>query len=178
MIVKLTKNLGNTVFMLQSVMIHGVSFLSWDMFKNYNNVYGEVFYRKLDCKRDEAFYKRFEDFIEQVQGNEYGLTVKQFILPKYKRAQSIQIDLEERQFFCSELIVKCYKELQVIKADESRASNTYTPQDLSCVCKNQLVLNNECQLMDDKLILFRKADRKIMQEKMKHKKRSSILHTN
>ena len=79
MIVKLKKYLGHQLFILESVMVKGVGFTSWENFKRYNNIYDEVFYRKLNCKRDPAFYKRFDDFIELVQGNAYNINIKQFL---------------------------------------------------------------------------------------------------
>lgn len=174
MIVKLKRTMGNSIFMLESVMVRGVSFASWDMFKKNNDIYEEVYYRKLNCKRDEEFYQKFEDFIEQVQGNEYGLQISKFIFSNnMKRSQSIiGQDLEKRQFFCSELIVKCYKELGIMKPID-RASSTFAPSDLTITAKDPLIMNNGYELMDDQLILIKKGDRKAIESKKK--KRTSIL---
>ena len=129
MVVKLKKTMGNSVFMLESVMVRGVAFTSWEMFKKTNEVYEEVYYRKLNCKRDPEFYKKFDDFIEQVQGNSYKLDVSKFLFKnKYSRSNSMNnTELEKRQFFCSELIVKCYKDLGILDPSCQQSSSTFTP---------------------------------------------------
>lgn len=139
MIVKLKKYLGFQIFLLECVMVRGVCFTSWTNFKEFNNIYPEVFFRKLKCKRDKQFYKNFDDFIEKVQGNSYQLNLSKVLFNKNKG--SIAIDLEHRTFFCSELIVKCYKEIGLIDADKTKASYKYTPQDLSALSKDPLVMS-------------------------------------
>lgn len=155
MIIKLNKGqAGNSnLFMLESVMVRGVSFTSWEMFKGYNDIYDEVFYRKLNCVRDKTFYDNFDNYIEQVQGNDYELNIKNLIFKdRSKRMKSVNIDLENRNFFCSELIVKCYKEMGMLETE--RASTTFTPQDLSISAKDPFVLTKDYELLDDQLILF------------------------
>ena len=56
-------------------------------------------------------------------------------------------NLKNRQFFCSELITKCYKELNLLKTD--RASVTHTPQDLSATAKNPFKLEGTNYLCND-----------------------------
>lgn len=93
MIVKLKKYMGHQIFILESVLVRGVCFTSWDNFKEYNNVYDEVFYRKLNCKRDAEFYKNFDEFIDQVQGNAYSINLSNFLF-RSKDKGSIKVDLE------------------------------------------------------------------------------------
>lgn len=152
MIVKLQKYLGHKIFLLECVMVRGVCFTSWDSFKEFNNIYHEVFFRKLKCNRDKQFYRKFDEFIEKVQGNSYQLKLSKVLFNKNKG--SMAVDLEQRTFFCSELIVKCYKELGLIAGDKTRASYKYTPQDLSCVSKEPLELTEGNELLDDHLVLI------------------------
>jgi hypothetical protein len=55
--------------------------------------------------------------------------------------------LEKRDFFCSELIVKCYKEMGILKTNKS--SSTFTPQDLSITAKNPIKLEPGYELKED-----------------------------
>lgn len=54
------------VFFLESVADRGVSFVKWDEFVRVNNIYSEIFVRKLHCTRDDAFYDNLESFLDQV----------------------------------------------------------------------------------------------------------------
>ena len=47
---------GQDIFFLESVMVRGVCFTSWANFKQNNKMYDEILYRRLECKRDDAFY--------------------------------------------------------------------------------------------------------------------------
>ena len=64
MIVKLKVSREKQIFILESVMQRGVSFTSWKNFREYNDIYDEVFFRKLKTNRDKEFYKKLDDFVE------------------------------------------------------------------------------------------------------------------
>lgn len=67
MVIRLEKY--DQIFLLESVMVKGVSLISWPLFKRTNKVYNQLFYRKLICNRDDEFYDKFDEFLQQVQGN-------------------------------------------------------------------------------------------------------------
>ena len=63
--------------------------------------------------------------------------------------------LEDRSFFCSELAIKCYKELGLVTSD--KASSQFTPGDLSynSTAGNDLIKFKEaCYLDIDKMIII------------------------
>lgn len=65
MVVRL-ENYENKIFLLESVMVRGVGFTSWEFYKENNTVYQQLFYRKLKCNRDNDFYDKFDHFISEV----------------------------------------------------------------------------------------------------------------
>ena len=88
------------------------------------------------CNRDKEFYDKFEEFLDQVQGNTYQLNLSKIL---FGRKDSVQdSELEKRKFFCSELVAKAYKELGLMKTE--KASSSYMPNDLSCVAQAPIIL--------------------------------------
>lgn len=63
-------------------------------------------FRHLYCERDERFLQNLEGFIKQVVGNDFNLSLKKLL---FKR-NSVEQKIDERAFFCSELVAKTYKE--------------------------------------------------------------------
>ena len=59
MIIRLEKY-NSQIFLLESVMVNGVGFTSWEFFKANNSIYKQVFYRKLNCNRNNQFYDKFD----------------------------------------------------------------------------------------------------------------------
>lgn len=145
------------VFFLESVADRGVSFVKWDEFVRVNNIYSEIFVRKLHCTRDDAFYDTLESFLDQVQGNKYGLNLGNILFSKQKGSMAITKgkQLEDRSFFCSELAIKCYKELGLVTSE--KASSQFTPGDLSMNSQtgNDLIkFKDGCYLEVDKMIII------------------------
>lgn len=124
------------VFFLESNAERGVCFRTWNDFVDNNTLYNQIFVRKLVCNRDKEFYDKFEEFLDQVQGNTYQLNLSKIL---FGRKDSVQdSELEKRKFFCSELVAKAYKELGLIKTE--KASSSYMPNDLSCVAQAPIIL--------------------------------------
>ena len=55
MIIRLDKFFGNELFFLESVTQRGVTLTRWEDFRVFNDIYRDVFFRKLECKRDKEF---------------------------------------------------------------------------------------------------------------------------
>ena len=136
MIVKLDTQKGEVIYFLESVLQRGVTFTSWENFKKINQIYDDVFYRKLNCERDEEFLSKFQRFIDLVEGNNYSLNIKNFLFKGGSVVISDDLELEKRKFFCSELIVKAYKELGLLNT--TKTSSSFSPHDLSALAKSPI----------------------------------------
>ncbi len=155
MVVRLEKFFGNSLFFLEAVNGKGVTLTRWEDFRVFNEVYSDMFYRKLKGPRDEAFFSKLQEYLDQVQGNDYQLRITNVFFDKgsvvVEDPDEGPSELESRGFFCSELIVKCYKELGIFKT--SRSSKTFYPSELSSRTPNPLKLEAGYELGDDSLIL-------------------------
>ena len=60
MIIKYPHFKSDEIFLVDASGSRGVGFLEWKSFKEYNDVYTEVFYRKLITNRDNEFMRKFE----------------------------------------------------------------------------------------------------------------------
>jgi len=77
--------------------------------------------RHLEVDRDEAFLSSMEKFIKSVMGNDYNISVKKLFFRKKSIGKGAGQDtnLEDRAFFCSELIAKAYKECGLLNTVEA-----------------------------------------------------------
>ena len=138
-VMKFDKFSKGVIFFLESVTDRGVCFSKWHDFLKTNQVYEQIFFRKLYCQRDKTFYDRFEEFLDKVQGNDYQLNINKILFSrKSVNLGEADLNLDKRRFFCSELVIKCYKEMGLLKTDNS--SSSYTPAALSCMSKHPLKL--------------------------------------
>jgi len=71
MVVKLEKFFGNSLFFLEAVTGRGVTLTKWEDFRVFNDLYSDMFFRKLKGPRDEQFLNRLKDYLDLVQGNSY-----------------------------------------------------------------------------------------------------------
>ena len=69
-------------------------------------------YRHLYCNRTEDLLLNYERFIKKVIGNSYRIDFKKIIAGRQTQAG----DLEQRRFFCSELIAKSFKETKLLES--------------------------------------------------------------
>ena len=89
----------------------------------------------MKCERDEAFLGAMEKFIKTTVGNNYNISLRKLLFRKKTvkggggSTPKTQDDLNERQFFCSELIAKAYKECGLLTTDF--ASCQFMPADFS-----------------------------------------------
>ena len=98
------------------------------------NDFNSIFVRHLHCERDEFFLSTMETFIKTTVGNGYNISLKNLFFRKrsFDRNSQGQVGAptnEEREFFCSELIAKAYKEVGILNTDV--ASWKFMPVDFS-----------------------------------------------
>lgn len=81
-------------------------------------------FRKLIYDRsDLELMDKFSEFVQTVRGTTYGFPVISFRL---KSVAGTETDIEQKRFFCSELVAKCLKHVGLMEND--RASCTYFPR--------------------------------------------------
>lgn len=117
---------------------HVSDFTSWKLmisklslfFINFNS----IFVRHLHCERDEFFLSTMENFIKTTVGNGYNISLKNLFFrrrsfDRNSQGQNGAPTNEEREFFCSELIAKAYKEVGILNTEV--ASWKFMPVDFS-----------------------------------------------
>lgn len=98
------------------------------------NNFNSIFVRHLHCERDEFFLSTMETFIKTTVGNGYNISLKNLFFrkrsfDKNSQGQAGPTTNEDREFFCSELIAKAYKEVGIL--DTEVASWKFMPVDFS-----------------------------------------------
>ena len=92
-----------------------------------------------------------------MEGNNYNLNIKNFLFKNGSVVISDDLELEKRKFFCSELIVKAYKELGLMNT--TKTSQSFSPHDLSALAKSPIKLVGDRTLDKDHVIIFDRSDR-------------------
>lgn len=112
-----------------------------------------------------------EKFIKTTVGNSYNISLKNLLFRKKtikKRSgavvgdadgEIVDPDIEQRQFFCSELIAKAYKECGLLATDN--ACCQFFPADFSKENASKLKLEREAKLGDELMIMFDEEDIKV-----------------
>ena len=110
-----------------------------------------VVYRQLFCKRTMTMYTKLEKFVQENYGKRYGISAKK-LLKKNTVVKKTGADIEEedRTFFCSELIAKAYKTIDLLKTEKS--SCQYWPGSFSS--EKKLQLEAQAYLGDEMIIDF------------------------
>jgi len=85
-----------------------------------------VFLRRLHVNRDDTLLDGLEEYLQMVVGNSYEIRLRHVL---FSRLSKVSKGLEDRKFFCSELIAKAYKLMGLIKSDIS--SSNFFPCDFS-----------------------------------------------
>lgn len=88
-----------------------------------------------------------ESFIRQVVGNDFNISLKKLF---FKRQSVAQEKIEERAFFCSELVTKAFKETGLLQTQ--LASSNFFPADFASQGRIQLV--GEARFGDEMVIQF------------------------
>ncbi len=93
--------------------------------------YEHVVFRHLDVERDDNLIDKLEIFLKESIGNKYGISSSKILFTKresIKPKKGAYID-EDRTFFCSELVAKAYKVLEIMGDD--KPSSAFYPGSFS-----------------------------------------------
>mmetsp|Transcript_18360 Transcript_18360/g.17476 ORF Transcript_18360/g.17476 Transcript_18360/m.17476 type:complete len:209 (-) Transcript_18360:42-668(-) len=124
----------------------GVTLIRWSIFRIFkNNMYDGLFFRHLYCDRNDDMLDKLEKFLKIVYGNKYHIS-----LGKLMKRGTTKETLEQRKFFCSELVAKALKEIGLLKTDYG--SHKFYPSSFSQ--ESDLVLENNAQFGDELMITF------------------------
>jgi hypothetical protein len=124
------------VYLVEATGNTGVAINKWSSLRKHigiNKFYRKCVYRRLEHKRDQDVMERLEAFLQQAVGQEYGLKVRDITIRRttknrtsFKNGDEEEKLIDEnRTFFCSELVAKAYKILEVIENDEIPCSKYF-----------------------------------------------------
>lgn len=102
------------------------------------------------CERDQHFLHAIDRFMRTCIGNSYNFSVKDFLFKKVTRKVSDNLaSCEERDFFCSELVAKAFKECGLLNTEQSCCQ--FMPRDFS---SNHLKLAGDARMEEELLVVF------------------------
>jgi adenylosuccinate synthase len=118
------------------------------------NNYSNVYWRKLECKRDDDFYKRLDRIHMEVHNKPYDTNIIDWL----EAATGINIGDERKTntFWCSALVAYIYEEMGFIKG--SIPWSVITPAQFSSCAPNAIEFK-DCEVLPEKEIYI--CDRKI-----------------
>jgi hypothetical protein len=129
----------------------GVKLKHWtSLAQHIGNFYERVAVRHLQIERTEEHLKKLETFLRGVNNAQYEWRPSQLL----NRKTVERDDLQDRKFFCSELVAKCFKVCGIMEQTQE-ASGNFLPADFSQQ-KDRLKLVN-CRFSDQKQILLNKS---------------------
>ena len=79
--------------------------------------------RRLVVDRPEKFYEEIENFVERNMGRKYKFSVRNYIANRNSSSE------DKKTYFCSSLIAKLYKNLELL--DAKKSSTQYLPHSFS-----------------------------------------------
>jgi len=127
----------------------GVGLCRWKTFMRckWHLLYSKIMYRKLEINRTDDVINGIEKFVRYSVGKKYKITPTKLL----KRKSTVKEDenVEDRTFFCSELVAACYKKIGLLPQEVSAAQ--YLPG--SFAAEKKLTLNN-AKLGSETLIDF------------------------
>ena len=126
--------------------------------------------RHLECERTEPFLAALENFVKTTLGNAYAISLKNVLFRRRhslnRKSQDAAPDNDNREFFCSELIAKAYKEAGLIVQEQ--ASWAYMPADFSKQGK-RLKLEKDAKLSEEVMISFN--EEQLMKDREEYEKK-------
>uniref|UniRef100_A0A6U3I763 Uncharacterized protein n=1 Tax=Bigelowiella natans TaxID=227086 RepID=A0A6U3I763_BIGNA len=139
---------GARLGVLESLGEPGVIVSSFGAFyeQGWFQQYTGLVVRRLEPALDANALKQFRRFCRGVEGKKYGLTAGKLM----RRMSTMSFDDKDRTYFCSELVAKALKHLNLLRKD--CASTEYTPAHFS-PCE-KLVLTNGFSYGPEMLIKF------------------------
>jgi hypothetical protein len=110
--------------------------------------------RHLEFERKEEHFDKLNIFLKESLGKNYNLNIfdlmKRKKTQKMPRSDSTFVD-EERSFFCSELIAKCYKSCGIIKDGDYACTNflpcNFTSNDFTLPLVDKITVENEKNIL-------------------------------
>lgn len=117
----------------------------------YENGYiGNLYYRKLNCKRDETFHKNIDGLIKKKDGCPYDLCISDWLLAKF----NIKIGKSQytNRFWCSALVAYIYVELSLL--DKNLPWSMIAPRQFSYYENDKLSFIN-CDLDPEKKVIYK-----------------------
>ncbi|KAM3135611.1 hypothetical protein pb186bvf_012282 [Paramecium bursaria] len=120
----------NQIYFFEALPLHGVGLCRWQSFisRKWYELYEKICLRKLHVERDNNFRAKFHDFVNNNIGKQYSINPTKFLTFQSQIAMD-QKKQENRTYFCSELVAKCYKHLNLLPIEYS--STQYWPGSFS-----------------------------------------------
>ena len=157
----------DVIYLLEAVGT-GVRLIKWDQIRKYigrddSKFFSSVSYRKVNMDRSRDFHDKFIEFANQTIGHKYSLDVPKLgrqksIGLKWKPEEEAAVALieeaekiggnhqyeklvrDDRTFFCSELVAKALKTLEIIENDDRSCTQFYPKHFSSNCCQNDFCL--------------------------------------
>ncbi|CAD8091157.1 unnamed protein product [Paramecium sonneborni] len=145
----------NTLVIFESLPTNGVSICEWKTFnvKEWYNLYEKIVYRRLQTNRSVTFKNKLSDFVHNNLGKRFSCAPSKLLIQNSVNIGDTSqqtVNSQNRTYFCSELIAKCYKILGFLPKNIS--STQYWPGSFSQ--KNIKLKLDQAQLSDEYLIDF------------------------
>jgi len=144
------------IYLLEATS-EGVHLVSWNEIRKYRDqIFSKVVWRRLYTERNDDFCDILGTFIKAVANKKYSislsklLTRQSVLVPQNTEDpnNTAMID-DQRTFFCSELIAKCFKTLRLLIT--SRSCTTIYPKHFSSKKKLELT---DAELGEELMITF------------------------
>lgn len=123
------------IYLIEATGKIGVKVKRWSNLRPHlGKFYDRIMLRHLDYYRTEDSLTKLEKFLKEVNGKKYGLRASQLLkrdtmIPRKSsnlkpEEQATAID-DDRTFFCSELVAKCYKVCGIMQETKEACSNFF-----------------------------------------------------
>ncbi|CAD8107007.1 unnamed protein product [Paramecium primaurelia] len=123
----------------------GVTFLEWSQFIEVNDLYEKLAIRKLMNVNRSEIEKKMIEFLQQVHGKKYEVT-----LSKLFRQKSLSPSKKNDTYFCSELVAKAYKKCGLLESN--KACSSFWPVEFT----KPLKFSKESFITDDIVVILKK----------------------
>jgi hypothetical protein len=124
-----------------------------DVVNEYNK--GCVYVRKLNCIRDETFYKKLNDIHTEIHNKPYDINICDWIVAKYNLDKNIApnpLYKTTKDFWCSALVCFIFKELGFIKDDVNWT--IMAPREFSSIEGKYIKFDSSICKVDNERLLY------------------------
>lgn len=125
-----------------------------DVLNEYKEYKEYVYIRKLNCVRDDLFYKKLNDIHKEVHNKPYDINICDWITAKYNLDKKVAPNpkyMSTKDFWCSALVCFIFKELGFIKDDINWT--IMAPRELSSVEGKYINFDSSLCTIDDEVLL-------------------------